>query len=282
MARVRKGRAVVLLMLLASMGVTTAGRPVTDGSIADALTVLQGTPSGQRLLTRALSFWNLNSVSDLSSVLLWGPASKTDAVLTRHFNPTTGEEQRSRRVTIYLRKDQPLEDLTLDLSHELVHATSRPAWDPYDPDLTLQRYLSASIEGTGGEVEAVLLECQVGMELARERGTPLASRCGEYVTAGKISRRRVVKDFYRVGRWHGPLLRRLGQAKSRFPLLSDENPKLYSSTGRAPYPYSLVEEFDQITQIACENSRRRGAAAADRAPASGTTSRFLEKRCPPA
>jgi hypothetical protein len=169
----------------------------------------------------------------------------------------------------------------LDIAHELVHATTRPIWDPYDPKLTPGRYIHATIEGEGGEVEAVVAECQVGLELAHRFGAS-ARRCRSYRGTGstRINTERVKRDFYRVGKWNAELTKKLGEEMPLFPLLSSRTPKLYSSTGHAPYPVALLQEFEQITRIACENTRKRTAAVKEqgRTPASSALE-FLSSRC---
>jgi hypothetical protein len=243
----------LLLCLLVAATPSLAGPAGESDRLRRALEILEHVPTGRELLGRAQKFWDLPRRADVREALAWGRASKTDAVLTRHFDPKTGAETRERQVTIYLKQNQPLEDLVLDLAHELVHATSRPTWDPYDPHLTAGRYVWAAIEGEGGEV-------------------------------GPLSADLVRREFYRVGRWHPDLARSLGAELKLFPHLSPETPKLYSSTGNAPYPASLVREFHDITQIACANSRRRVTQAmAGRSPASSekqdSVSSFLAKRC---
>jgi len=247
-----------------------------------AIEVLGRVKSGERLLQRAQEFWKVGSAEELRGFLRWGLSSRTDAVLTRHYNPTTGEESRERKVLIYLREGQSLEELTLDMAHELIHATSKPGWDPYDPSLTGARYIFSAIEGAGGEVEAVETECLVAAELSKSFGTSL-ERCKNYLHGTTVLRERIRADFYKVGTWYDDLVARLGAELATFPLLSKDTPKLYSSTGRTPYPHALLKEFDEITSIACENTKRRISAVASRAPASETASdpavSFLAQRC---
>lgn len=264
-----------------------------DPRIRRALDVLSHTPTGKILLGRAQSFWKLSRPMELAQKLKWGVASKTDAVLTRHFNPRTGQESRERQVTIFLRHGQSLDDLVLDIAHELVHATSRPSWDPYDPRLTPGRYIFAAIEGEGGEVKAVAMECQVGFEVKARYGAAVhaTDRCRGYVQKAArpvealdpvpLDEEKIRKDFYRVGHWGRELTEKLGSEVTLFPLLSRETPKLYSSTGNAPYPIALYREFEEITQIACENSRRRVQAETARVPAAQqkSASAFLAQRC---
>ena len=256
-----------LVSFLISLDVSAANR------LSDALEILIHVPTGKTLVQKALGLWNLQNGEELMQVLKWGPNSRTDAVLTRHFNPKTGEEVRERQVTVYLKRDQNLEDLVLDLAHELVHATSRPGWDPYDPALTAGIYVRNAIEGAGGEVEALVAECQVGFELATRFGAS-AKRCESYVSQARssgIDRLKVTEDFYRVGKWSRELSERLGQEVKMFPKTSSATPRLYSSTGNAPYPIALLKEFEDITEIACRNTRRRTPAS--------EASQFIAKRC---
>ncbi|HTL10896.1 MAG TPA: hypothetical protein VL588_00315 [Bdellovibrionota bacterium] len=248
---------------------------------------LSSVPAGRDILERARKSWGLAQTSQVGNYLRWGQVSKTDAVLTRHFDPTTGKEERNRQVVVYLRRDMPLEETVLDLAHELVHAVEPPLWDPYDPDLTPARYVRVSIEGKGGEADAVVQECRVASNLmplvnATVRAR-LSDRCKRYQTpATPVDRGLVVKDFYAVGAWKSKLLERLGAEKTALPLITGTEPLLYSSTGRTPYPVALVDEFDQMNEVACANSRRREAAGALRSLASGPpdeTSRFLRRRC---
>jgi hypothetical protein len=264
---------------------------VSSGSDAhklkQALKLLESVPSGGAVLRQAKSFWNAVGLNQLDRRFRWGAASRTDAVLTRQFHPSTGEESRTRDVFIVLKRGQSLTDLVLDLAHELTHAVTPPAWDPYDAGLSATGYIRASLEGAGGEVDALLAECRVGQELGLTQGAS-AQRCRRYLGARtslgiyELDREKVRKDFYRVGRWFSELNQRIGAetALAAFPDLSAESPQLYSSTGHTPYPLALLREYDEITVIACENTRRRlslmpGTAGRGRAPAS----RFLDSRC---
>jgi hypothetical protein len=259
--------------------------------IAQAVLLLDEVPAGRVILDRAQKLWQLSSRGDLLKFLKPGRASRTDAVLTRHFNPQTGEETRTREITVFLREGASLGDTVLDLAHELVHACARPAWDPYDPGLTAAAYIQTAIEGEGGEIAAVAHECRVAREIARSRpqtlGAAAQTRCAAYWASrgDQIDTTIIEKDFYRVGQWLGRLRERLGKETSRFPLLSASQPRLYSSTGSAPYPVALYEEFQEMTRIACANTRRRvtvSEAAPSRSLASASadpTERFLARRC---
>jgi hypothetical protein len=281
--RVLRGILAGLLLLTTPVSLSSEG-----DRIRDAIRVLERVESGRELLGRAKEFWKVKRSDELLRVFRWGEVSRTDAVLTRHYHPETGEETREREITVFIRRDQRFEDLILDVAHELTHAIASPAWDPYDPELTAGRYIRTAIEGAGGEVEALHAECRIGLELERVYGFNLP-RCRRYRAAGngELSRELILKDFYRVGRWKAELVKSLGEEARAFAHLSADAPQLLSSTGRAPYPLALLREFQALNQVACENTRRRitlSRAGQGRSPASfsetqSQQARLLQRRC---
>ncbi len=273
------------------------------GRFSAALFTLGRVPEGVNLLKKAIRLWELEDFSDLLKRFKWGTTSRTDTVLTRTYNPKTGKEDRESEVTVYLKQDQPQFELVLDMAHELVHATARVGFDPYDSSLTVGKYIREAIEGEGGEVQATMTECQIGLELALKLGTSV-DRCKSYVSGSLrgpekrqlgqkssflVSRAKVLRDFYRVGKWQLDLHRLLGTEIQLFPYLSQETPKLYSSTGHTPYPIALFHEFEEITEIACKNSqnRMRSSLSAIQGDPSlysestpqGSLKRFISQRC---
>lgn len=266
---------VLLLLGVASFGVAGSAAGAHLGAadaatstapqelLGQAIQILLTSPSGKDLLKKAAATWHFAADNPMAVTehIKWGETSRTDAVLTRKLDPATGVEQRQREVTVYLRADSTVHELVLDLSHELTHATSRAVSDPYDPRLTAAKYIRASIEGKGGEADAMAMECKVVMELG-ERMSAERAGCEQYSDRAKI-----VRDFYRVGKWMGELRRRLGKELDKLPLVSDAPPRLFSSTGQAPYPVALLFEYEATTEVACDNSRRRIEVMADRKPA---------------
>jgi hypothetical protein len=283
------------------------------GRFSAALYTLGGVPGGAVLLKKAIRLWELEDFSDLLKRFKWGNTSRTDTVLTRYYNPKTGKENRESEVTVYLRQDQSQFELVMDMAHELVHATARAGFDPYDSSLTVGKYIWAAIEGEGGEVQATMTECQIGFELAVKLGTRVV-RCEPYLeqnveknlpasikvssmkassslkTNGYlVSRAKVLKDFYRVGKWRLDLHRLLGREIQLFPFLSKDTPRLYSSTGHTPYPVALFHEFEEITETACKNSHNRMRSFASpfhnvfagesNGTPEGNLKRFISKRC---
>lgn len=266
-------------LVLLARSVSTESEAREGSRLLNAFRILYQTESGRSLLKTAQKKWDLPHLADLESKFQWGEVSKTDATLIRTYDADSGKERRDRQVTIVLKRRQKLHDLVLDVAHELTHATSQPSWDPYDPELTAGKYIFQAIEGPGGEVDAVVAECRVSRELERKYGvTP--KRCSRYWNEKQgISREKVRRDFYRVGRWHPDLVRQLGSERVLFPLLSQESPELYSSTGQTPYPVSLFREYQDLNEIACDNTRKRVSAGPERSPASATHDAILAKRC---
>jgi hypothetical protein len=277
------------MSLIAQSG-QAAEKPVEgQNRIEMAVEILDRVPSGDALIRKSFKVWNLKNQYELTQVIKPGPVSRTDAVLTRHFDSETGKESREREVTIYVNDDQSLVNMILDIAHEMVHATSRPSWDPYDPSLTPGQYILSAIDGEGGEVQAVAMECRVALELSKNYQIP-SKRCHSYFNSSSNGAQTVQidpiqRDFYRVGQWKDELVKVLGKEISLFPKLSNEAPELYSSTGNAPYPVALLKEYQALTQVACENTRHRYSSAPqrnpNRSPASGVDSSklFLERRC---
>jgi hypothetical protein len=265
----------LLSLRLASANANLTGAEGTTPSFQALLTRLNSSKTGRALLEQARKLWKADSLEDLTAHLKWGTASRTDAVLIRRFDPVSAVESRDREITIYLRTGQKPDELLLDLAHELVHATSRPEWDPYDAQLTVGQYIENAIEGKGGEIQAVRSECKVAQELALLGGYGSSrARCGSDST--------LLDDFYRVGKARDYVLKQLGAEASRFPKLSEKPVVLYSSTGRAPYPVALMQEFQAISRAACANMSRlaeRQKIAGTRQPASENTVRFLARRC---
>lgn len=207
-----------------------------------------------------------------------GRVSRTDAVLTRHYQPDTGQEVRERSVKVILRIDQALAESALDLAHELTHAVNEPSWDPYDPALTVGRYIQAALEADGGEIDAVEHECKTAREFVVNLGLKI-SRCDRYIRGASVERSAIQKDFYRVGEAVGDVKSRLQDESKLFPFLSGDEPELYSATGSAPYPVALIREYEELNRVACENVRRRAQGASEDAGRSPASLTMLKTRC---
>lgn len=273
------------------------------GRLQQAMKILKRSTSGQVLLaeaSRALGLrmeqWEAKEKdSPVSKVLIPSDLSRTDSTLTRVIHPTTGVETLKRETRVAIRVDQPLEDVVLDLAHELTHAARSQPIDPYDPDLTAEKYIILSLRGPGGEVEAVEMECRVGLELAKAFSLEM-KRCRSYGDIDqnslpiRMNMEKILAAFGALGERYSELQARLGdEVVRRHRWLSSQSPELVSSTGNAPYPLALLEEYESLTEAACRNSRKRiqflqdtiqkSAAAPIRSPLWKRTEELLKKRC---
>ena len=251
--------------------------------LREVFRILSETPTGTRILTQA---------GELIHQVRWGVVSKTDAVLTRQFDPATGTEKRIREVTVFLKEKQAIEESVLDLAHEMTHALAGPQWDPYDPNLTASAYVRAVIDASGGEVDALTAECSVALELSELKGWN-PGRCAKYSHQGphgedRVSRAEIQKDFYRVGHWKRQVEKALEMAGleiDALPLLSGDDTVFFSSTGKAPYPIALLREFADLNSTACGNTLKRLSTFSSSTdtipqPVRESTVQFLKKRCP--
>ena len=205
---------------------------------------------GKELLAK----FTQESFQETHHIIFGSQVSRTDAVLTRSINPATGEQVVSREVTIYLRKHPTQESTALDLIHELVHAVRSKPLDPYSPDLNLKGYITQTLEGPGGEIEAVYTECRYFLDQKWEHKPD--TRCDRYLD--KLTKARIREDFYKVGEFK-PML---DSHRLSIPITSAA-PIFISSTGNAPYPVALYHEYLEITRQACENAKRRIASTDD-------------------
>ena len=295
--RIPRSVTVFSFIVIFSVSVS-AGTTSMSERIQSALKMLGQSSTGRVLLETSMKRWKLKNVAQLEKVIHWSELSKTDAVLVRYFEPDSGRERFDREVEVHIKTHQSFDDVVMDLAHELTHATAQAPWDPYDPELSAGKYIWIGLEAEGGEVDALMVECQVALELPRNR-SERRERCNRYLSAlgpGQdvhLDRKRVIEDFYRVGEWKDDLSHQLGDEAKAFPNLSHDKAVLYSSTGKTPYPVALYREFQALTEAACKNTRKRLKTLAMHEKESlhplplaepldqhlKKTTRFLEQRC---
>ncbi|MEK7689789.1 MAG: hypothetical protein AAB425_02085 [Bdellovibrionota bacterium] len=269
-----------------------------------ALSRIESTPEGRRLVEAVFRTWHLDTLDALEEKIVLAEFSRTDALITRHFDPATGMETREKELQILIRADRTPDELALDLAHELEHASIAPAWDPYDPALTAGKYMHATIAGPGGEVDALVTECLIARRLLGpsavanlpERAQVCRNFAGEIETALNHSvsralaahallkppsdfRAKVLRAFFKVGPWYRSVQTELGAEKEAFPFLSDEEPDLFSSTGNAPYPAALLREYVSLNRSACENTLRRMEKLGPSADTDPRSILLLRRRC---
>lgn len=247
------------------------------------LRILTAHQAGRQLIERAQRTWEVQNWDELIGYFKWGSASRTDSTLVRTFYLESGEEKRERKVQVILREDQSDEEVALDLAHELVHALSPSVVDPYDPELTMGSYLLRSIEGEGGEVAAMMSECQLSLEMNQKSAHPRLKRCKRYIDLEnhQMSQSEILKDFYHSGSWYEEIRKELGHEALRLPHLSAAEPQFYSSIEGTPYPQALIQEYKQLTQAACHNIQERGQKSSQRFHSQSWVQRkkLIDQRC---
>jgi hypothetical protein len=233
-------------------------------------------------LAKAMKQWRVRTLWQLKKYFVFSTVSKTDSVVIRNLDPKTGAEKREREIQIFINENQSLQDIVIDVAHEMVHGTTPSYWDPYDPDLNLQKYMFQIIDGPGGEVEAVFQECLVATQIGASGGHT-DRNCGRYRNSEQVlTKDNILKDLYRVGEQKQYVQKHLGEKAAEFKFLSDEPPQFFSSTGNAPYPVALIEEYRTMTQIACQNTQRRIETIDDQSPFKAwlvNATLFLKNRC---
>ncbi|MFK5073318.1 hypothetical protein ACI4BE_27725, partial [Klebsiella pneumoniae] len=76
---------------------------------------------------------------------------------------------------------------------------------PYKPGFELPQFIRNGIEGPGGELAALAVECQVAWSLeAGYDGFPSHRLCERYRKTGDIFQREAARqDYYALGNWYG-------------------------------------------------------------------------------
>ena len=248
------------LIIFCAFSTLTANAFAQTYSSEEIKSVIRRQPEGQALLSK---FEN-TPANETHELDLSAETSHTDAVISRKYNLKTEKESTTREVVIHLRQHAKLESVVLDLVHELVHAVKGGGIDPYDPELTADQYIQQTLEGAGGEVEAVWTECRFMQSM--KWGSDVDPRCDRYQK--ELTKTAIRNDFYKVGS-HKAFLER----HTRVPV-SGETPLFISSTGDAPYPLALFEEYQELTKQACRNAERRIASSRE-----GKSKILIRKRC---
>jgi hypothetical protein len=191
-----------------------------------------------------------------------------------------GREEIQVRHEVTLNRSLRLHEVVVDLAHELVHFSRKEMLDPYRAGFELKEFVRRGIEGVGGELEALAVECQVAWELeAYYPDFPRHGLCAPYKESdGRFASERARRDYYAVGRSFGELPERL---RAALPELHPGTVRFTSSYARKPYPVALAEEYDATRKTACENNRRKYrliAAQAEHWRVPATVSPLLEER----
>lgn len=259
----------------------------TPEAVEGLLAILRRSTIGAKLITKAEGK-ALSSDKVLSSLIEAGPESLTDTTFTRRtiFDGEfkTVYEETSR---IVLNKQLSIEDAVLNLAHELTHFVFRHKVNPYE-EVSLKDYISHVIEGKGGEVDAILIECRVAKELYPKRfeGDQGCQKIyGESAGSGNISessqemRERTIQLFYRMGYFWSDFNDNIRlfhfKMSDDFPLITKDQPLFFSAVYGTPYPLAAVAEYKEILKKICRNEETRMIKLKEKAGWSETDERYL-------
>lgn len=240
---------------------------------------------GRQILSQTMKQLKVGFVEDLVGFLEPGETSNLDTSLSRRLSPETGKETYEIRKRLFINKYLSRIDALMDLAHELTHYNEKPDFNPYVDTWPVWKYVQATIDGKGGEVDAFMAECKYYLSLKIR--PKKVSRCENYLSSnGELDRMKIVSGFYRVGK-HLSEIKSLLQPQdlNRLPAMVPEYPEFISSVGQSPYPMALVREYKTILDVACRNNKRRlevqktlsGTAAAN---FKQKTESFISTYCP--
>lgn len=216
---------------------------------------------GKEILSKA-NHKAAQSGHTLMDVIAVGDGSLTDTTLIRRFSagdPT--KVMYETRSTVYLNRHLKTLDAILDFAHELTHFTYREPFNPYAGHFHLKDFIKSTVEGTGGEVDAFLAECEVLKQLRPGAGFR-QSNCQKIYNdeTGKISKDLGVEEFYKVGRHFDNLKKDLDKYsinEGDLPKTSSRDAMFISSAYGLPYPVAAVKEYTNIMDRVCKNDQNR-------------------------
>ncbi len=160
---------------------------------SELVEILRQVPAGRRVLDAAKK----KDPAFLSKLKL-GSASYTESTFSRTYSLIDGHEQIGLRHEVTLNQGLALSDAVVDLAHELVHFTEKGMLDPYRPGFELSQFIRNGIEGEGGELAALAVECEVAWSLETKfEKFPVHVLCERYRRTGNVFRRAAAqRDYY--------------------------------------------------------------------------------------
>lgn len=223
--------------------------------------VLKKSTTGKRILEKAQQK-AAEKGELLLDILRVADGSLTDTTLVRRFSasdPTKVIYETKSKV--FVNRHLNLLDASLDLAHELTHYTFREPFNPYVPKFSMKDFISGTVEGKGGEVDAFLVECKVYYELFPSKNEARSS-CAKIKdpNTGELSRERGIEEFYRIGKHFEDFhknIERYKLAKSDFPKVTKSDAQFISSAWGVPYPMAAFREYVNIMDRVCKNDSNR-------------------------
>lgn len=220
-------------------------------NVPQLVRILQTVPDGRAVLDAAAA-----KDPDFATKVKLGAASYTESTFSRTFSLIDGKEKITLHHDVTLNRDLSLSDAVVDLAHELVHFTEKGMLDPYKPGFALREFIRNGIEGQGGELSALAVECAVAWELEEKYDHfPQHRLCERYRKSGNAFNQAAARlDYYALGRWY---TKTEADLKPILPEISDHATVFTSSYASKPYPVALAEEFRATRAAACANNRRK-------------------------
>lgn len=262
-----------------------------EESLQKLFQILKKSKTGQKIIELA-SKKASSYGKDLQELVLAGEGSVTDTTLVRKFSPSDPDsihyESRSK---VYINRHLNVKNALLDLAHELTHFSLRDPFNPYRAPFGLKDFITSTVEGKGGEVDAYLIECQVLLELFRDQVE--GSNCHRVIDpkTGKVNKSRGINQFYQLGQFYAPFqnsLKKHDLEPEEFSESSPQNAHFISSAYGLPYPLAAVHEYETIMERVCQNDNKRLALMrqrVERSPANIQQQKYRElaslhkKRC---
>jgi hypothetical protein len=239
-------------------------------SVPQLVKILRTVPEGKAVLERATK----KDPEFLSKIKL-GSASFTESTFSRTYSLLDGKEQINLHHDVTLNTSLNLADAVVDLAHELVHFTEKGMLDPYKAGFERSEFIRNGIEGEGGELSALTVECRVAWSLEDSyEGFPQHRLCERYRGGGNAFLREPARlDYYALGTsWFH---RSGADLKREISEVSSHSTVFTSSYAGKPYPVALSEEYAVTKKAACTNNERKyhlisAQTATGRQPASGS------------
>ena len=233
-----------------------------EKSIIKLASILMKTSSGSAILRNAKDKASERGQT-LSDIIKAGSGSITDTTLVRKFSKATPDRViYESRSTVYINRGLTVTNALLDMAHELTHYVYRKPFNPYRNKFNITTFITSTIEGRGGEVDAYLVECKVYKELFPKK-VFRQSNCFNIVdeSTGEFSRSLAVTHFYKVGEHYNELVEKLrGRVKidsSVYNSISSKKSIFISSAYGVPYPLAAVKEYELIHERVCANDKKR-------------------------
>ena len=223
--------------------------------------VMAKSNKGKMILERAKAK-ALKEGLNLSEILIPGEKSYTDITLVRKFSKDNPQEiQYQSHLKVFINRNLNVQDAVMDMAHELIHYTFRDNFNPYRANFNLKDFISSTIEGRGGEVDAYMAECSVFFELF-DKSNASQSHCHRILNhkTQQPDRQKTVEIFYRLGSHYHPFLKKIKKHNVRSSFLKHISPKqtlLMNATYDLPYPIAAVQEYENILKKTCENEYKR-------------------------